>query len=309
MAARCIKRLQKEYQRLEKDPVPNIIVRPDDNNLQIWYYVIYGLTGDKFKECPYEGGVYLGQIEMPNDYPFKPPSFKIHTPNGRLKPHQLLCISISNFHPEQWSPNWTIGMAMLGMVTFMQDDADSGFGSISLSTTTSSSSYKSTCTIEDRRKYARESLQYNLTNKTKVDKDSEGRSWDQIFKILFPEFASGNIEEALALINPSSSSSSSKTTTKEVKTEEPKETKAEAPEENNKAVEVEEVEEVVVEEPVKPKKAKKTTKTKSSKKETKPKKEKKETKSKKEKKTKKEPKKEKKTTKKEAKPKKKKAAS
>ena len=36
------------------------------------------------------------------DYPFKPPSLLMVTPNGRFETGQRLCLSMSDFHPETW---------------------------------------------------------------------------------------------------------------------------------------------------------------------------------------------------------------
>ena len=57
----------------------NFVACPDPNNLFKWYYVIWGL-----KDCPYEGGYYLGRIIFPKEYPLKPPGIEMITPNGRF---------------------------------------------------------------------------------------------------------------------------------------------------------------------------------------------------------------------------------
>jgi ubiquitin-protein ligase len=48
----------------------------------------------------YEGGVYHGKIVFPPEYPFKPPSISLFTPNGRFATNTKLCLSMTDFHPE-----------------------------------------------------------------------------------------------------------------------------------------------------------------------------------------------------------------
>ena len=53
------------------------------------------------------GGVYHGRIKLPPQYPLKPPSIEIFTPNGRFETHKRICLSLSDYHPETWNPNWS----------------------------------------------------------------------------------------------------------------------------------------------------------------------------------------------------------
>ena len=65
----CLLRLQKEYQRLNKEPVPNISAEPRPNNILEWHFVINGPAS-----TPYAGGQYHGKLLFPSDYPYKPPA-------------------------------------------------------------------------------------------------------------------------------------------------------------------------------------------------------------------------------------------
>ena len=51
---------------------------------------------------------YHGKVVFPNDYPFKPPSIFMLTPNGRFETGRRLCLSMSDFHPESWVPAWSV---------------------------------------------------------------------------------------------------------------------------------------------------------------------------------------------------------
>ena len=48
----------------------------------------------------YDGGVYHGKLVFPADYPFKPPSISLFTPNGRFATNTKLCLSMTDYHPE-----------------------------------------------------------------------------------------------------------------------------------------------------------------------------------------------------------------
>ena len=51
---------------------------------------------------------YHGRIRFPAEYPFKPPAILMHTPNGRFKTDERLCLSMSDYHPETWNPMWSV---------------------------------------------------------------------------------------------------------------------------------------------------------------------------------------------------------
>ncbi|QNP97796.1 YALIA101S12e02300g1_1 [Yarrowia lipolytica] len=108
------KRLTKEYQRIQDEPVPYILTRPTDANILEWYYVIQGPP-----DTDYEGGQYLGKVVFPSQYPYAPPSIRMLTPSGRFLPDTRLCLSISDYHPESWNPSWGMGTIMTGLLSFM----------------------------------------------------------------------------------------------------------------------------------------------------------------------------------------------
>lgn len=65
---------------MQKKPVENIRAAPKETNILEWHYVIEGPKGS-----PYEGGFYHGTVVFPSEYPYKPPSIQMLTPNGRFK--------------------------------------------------------------------------------------------------------------------------------------------------------------------------------------------------------------------------------
>ena len=135
------KRIQKEYRDLLKNPIENIIILPNPDNIYEWHYVILGT------EKPYLNGYYYGLLTLPKEYPYKAPKIIIKTPNGRFKPDTRLCFSMSDYHQETWNPNWNIRTIMIGFYSFMLEESQTE-GSIET-------------TYEERIKYAKNSKQFN----------------------------------------------------------------------------------------------------------------------------------------------------
>uniref|UniRef100_A0A0K2U129 Ubiquitin conjugating enzyme E2, J2like [Tribolium castaneum] n=1 Tax=Lepeophtheirus salmonis TaxID=72036 RepID=A0A0K2U129_LEPSM len=111
-------RLRQDYIRLKKDPLPYIVAEPLPSNLLEWHYVVTGP-----ENSPYQGGLYHGKLVFPIEFPFKPPSIYMITPNGRFITQQRLCLSISDFHPDMWNPSWTLGSILNGLLSFMLESS------------------------------------------------------------------------------------------------------------------------------------------------------------------------------------------
>jgi len=94
-------------------------------NLLEWHYVLEGSEG-----TPFEGGRYHGVVLFPPQYPYKPPSVRMMTPNGRFAPNAKLCMSMTDFHPESWNPLWSVGTILTGLLSFMHDEAQATTGAI-----------------------------------------------------------------------------------------------------------------------------------------------------------------------------------
>ena len=115
MATRAAtKRLQREYQNIQSSPPPYIVAHPSESNILEWHYILTGPPN-----TPYEGGQYWGSLMFPADYPFAPPSIRMHTPSGRFQPSTRLCLSISDFHPKSFNPAWSVSTILIGLMSFM----------------------------------------------------------------------------------------------------------------------------------------------------------------------------------------------
>lgn len=129
-------RLKQDYIRLKKDPVPYISgekvilylyctfeIRRKNTfictaeplhsyNLE-WHYCIRGPEDSLYAGGFYHGKLcifgkfcccltsdfFVGCLLFTKDFPFKPPSIYMYTPNGRFKTNKRLCLNISDYHP------------------------------------------------------------------------------------------------------------------------------------------------------------------------------------------------------------------
>jgi len=158
----AVSRLKMDYMRLKKDPVPYIIAEPLPSNLLEWHYVVRGP-----EDSPYKGGLYHGKLVFPSEFPFKPPSIYMITPNGRFKTDTRLCLSISDYHPDTWNPAWSVATILTGLLSFMLETTPT-LGSIESSE-------------KDKKKFAYRSLEHNLSSK--------------VFRDLFPDLLKESKQE------------------------------------------------------------------------------------------------------------------
>lgn len=161
----CVKRLQKEYRALCKEPVSHVIARPSPNDILEWHYVLEGSEG-----TPFAGGYYYGKIKFPPEYPFKPPGISMTTPNGRFMTQKKICLSMSDFHPESWNPMWSASSILTGLLSFMMDNSPTT-GSVNT-------------TDAEKQCLAKASLAFNCKNTT--------------FRKLFPEYVEKYEEQRLS---------------------------------------------------------------------------------------------------------------
>ncbi|KAK3606740.1 hypothetical protein CHS0354_036539 [Potamilus streckersoni] len=124
MRSPAVKRLMKEAQEL-RNPTEQYYAQPLEENLFEWHFTIRGPSDSEF-----ETGIYHGRIVLPPDYPMKPPSIIIMTPNGRFETNKKICLSISGHHPESWQPSWSIRTALLAIIGFMPTHGAGAIGSL-----------------------------------------------------------------------------------------------------------------------------------------------------------------------------------
>mmetsp|Transcript_11877 Transcript_11877/g.30457 ORF Transcript_11877/g.30457 Transcript_11877/m.30457 type:complete len:372 (-) Transcript_11877:121-1236(-) len=138
----AVKRILQEVKELQKEGSREYAAKALEDNLFEWHFVVRGPSGTDF-----EGGIYHGRILLPPEYPMKPPSFMMLTPNGRFQTSAKICLSISSHHPEHWQPSWSVRTALVALTAFMPTPGNGAIGSLDFSQ-------------EERRKLAAESRAY-----------------------------------------------------------------------------------------------------------------------------------------------------
>jgi ubiquitin-conjugating enzyme E2 J2 len=109
-----------------------------------FHFCLYGLEG------AYRGGFYHGLLQLHENYPFRAPKLFFYTPSGRFEINTPICTSFTHFHQETWTSAWNIRTLIVATISFMYTEEPS-FGC-------------RTDSEEDRRKFARQSRQFNLKN-------------------------------------------------------------------------------------------------------------------------------------------------
>ncbi|XP_067097135.1 ubiquitin-conjugating enzyme E2 J1 [Osmerus mordax] len=137
----AVKRLMKEAAEL-REPTEHYHAQPLEDNLFEWHFSVRGPPDSDF-----DGGVYHGRIVLPPEYPMKPPSIILLTPNGRFEVGKKICLSISGHHPETWQPSWSIRTALIAIIGFMPTKGEGAIGSLDY-------------TPEERRALAKKSLDF-----------------------------------------------------------------------------------------------------------------------------------------------------
>ncbi|KAJ1964487.1 hypothetical protein IWQ62_002917, partial [Dispira parvispora] len=123
-----VKRLMKEWRSLQKENAAMYTASPLEDNLFEWHFTIKGQKGTEFEQ-----GKYHGRILLPTEYPFKPPSIVFLTPNGRFQLHKKICMTMTEYHPEQWQPAWDIRCILLALISYMPSEVSNSVGDLNYS--------------------------------------------------------------------------------------------------------------------------------------------------------------------------------
>ncbi|KAJ7528505.1 hypothetical protein O6H91_15G006100 [Diphasiastrum complanatum] len=121
----AVKRILQEVKEMQNNPSDEYLSMPLEDNIFEWHFAIRGPQDSEF-----EGGIYHGRIQLPSEYPFKPPAFMLLTPNGRFETQTKICLSISQHHPEHWQPSWSVRTALVALIAFMPTKPDGALGSL-----------------------------------------------------------------------------------------------------------------------------------------------------------------------------------
>ena len=119
------KRLINELKDLISNKLGYAQVIQDKQNGKIFYFLLVGM-----EKSPYDGGYYIGKITLPPDYPVKPGQIEMMTPSGRFTIGHNICLTNSSYHPESWTPVWSIRNTIIGFYSIFNSDTDGGISHI-----------------------------------------------------------------------------------------------------------------------------------------------------------------------------------
>jgi len=128
----AVKRIMQEARELANDPSTEYTAAPLEDDIFEWHCTLRGPVGTDF-----EGGLYHFRIRLPAEYPFRPPSIMLLTPNGRFELNTKICISFTNYHEELWQPAWGVRTAIIGLQGFfpLKGQAAVGVGALEVPST------------------------------------------------------------------------------------------------------------------------------------------------------------------------------
>jgi len=115
-------RILTELNKLKKIPPEDFIAYPLEDNIFEWHFTFKGPNGSDFKN-----GLYHGKVILPQNYPMKAPDIIMLTPSGRFEIGRKICLSNTSYHPETWSPLWTIRMMIESLYNIMPNN-EGGIG-------------------------------------------------------------------------------------------------------------------------------------------------------------------------------------
>jgi ubiquitin-conjugating enzyme E2 J2 len=172
-----LNRIKGELKILAKNKSTLFQVIVDESDIKIFYFLLRPL------DEPYKGGLYIGKIELPENYPHKAPDYYMLTPSGRFDINKKICLSISGFHNDTWSPTWNILKIVEAFLSILYSDKKDEQGLNHLQESD-----------ENRKKYASESIKYNIKNHPSifkkfnyfVNENFSIKSNDEINKIINP---------------------------------------------------------------------------------------------------------------------------
>ncbi|KAJ3700321.1 hypothetical protein LUZ61_004026 [Rhynchospora tenuis] len=114
----ALKRIQKELDDLQRDPLALCSAGPVWEDLFHWKGTIMGPP-----DSPYSGGIFILHIHFPPDYPFKPPRVyfqtKVYHPN--INSNGGICSSHFHILKDQWSPALTISKVLNLICSLLAD--------------------------------------------------------------------------------------------------------------------------------------------------------------------------------------------
>ena len=139
-----VKRLQKEMAE-NKVPAEYFYIQPLASDMLNWHFTFLGPEG-----TDYEGGIYHGYFQLPANYPLSAPDIYYLNPSGRYEPNTRICLTITSYHNEEWTPAWCLRTMMEAANAYFVVDGD-GIASMR-------------CSSEERKAFAKTSREYKCSH-------------------------------------------------------------------------------------------------------------------------------------------------
>ena len=128
---KSIKVINNHYRIFKEDPVKGVSIDFNEDDIYNWNFILEGP-----EDTPWEGGMFKGKIQFPENYPFKPPKVQFVTPiyHPNIYEDGKVCISI--LHPpgddefgyesaaERWRPVHTVNSILMSIITLFADPND-----------------------------------------------------------------------------------------------------------------------------------------------------------------------------------------
>jgi ubiquitin-conjugating enzyme E2 D/E len=111
----ALKRLTKELGDIKKNCPDGIYAEPIDDSLYEWEGTIDGPN-----DTPYEGGKFILNIVVPNEYPFKPPKivFETYIYHCNISKEGEICLDTLK---DQWSPALNISQTLMSIQSLLDN--------------------------------------------------------------------------------------------------------------------------------------------------------------------------------------------
>ncbi|KAI0048565.1 ubiquitin-conjugating enzyme [Auriscalpium vulgare] len=95
----ALRRVQKELKDITDNPIDGVAIEVADDNVLHWKCIVKAAS-----DSPYKNGKFHFKLELPSDFPFKPPTVtfttKIYHPGVNEEGH--ICVAILR---DEWKPS------------------------------------------------------------------------------------------------------------------------------------------------------------------------------------------------------------
>eukprot|EP00178_Gracilaria_changii_P019137 TRINITY_DN55659_c0_g1_i1.p1 TRINITY_DN55659_c0_g1~~TRINITY_DN55659_c0_g1_i1.p1 ORF type:complete len:147 (+),score=32.13 TRINITY_DN55659_c0_g1_i1:18-458(+) len=110
----ALKRLAKEQKKIAAEPPVGCTAGPIDEDLFHWEATVFGP-----QKTAFEGGLFMLKLDVPSDYPFKPPKVRFQTriyhPN--INSDGSICLPMLS----KWAPASSISDILIAIIALLEE--------------------------------------------------------------------------------------------------------------------------------------------------------------------------------------------